>query len=132
MPTAFRSMVAVTSRARRQSDDGQLHRGAGHDPALRAVARTEHAGRQARNSHRQLVADTQFNTSTYAFQFINSTFGWPAIFTANLPSGGPAYPFATPGVQAKPDPDKNLSLLLGVFNGDPVGPDEGDPETRNR
>jgi porin len=35
-------------------------------------------------------------------------------------------------VRAKLDPDKNLSLLLGVFNGDPAGPGEGDPQTRNR
>jgi porin len=80
----------------------------------------------------QLAADTEFNTSNYAFQFINSTFGWPAIISANLPSGGPAYPFATPGVRARYDPDKNLSLLVAVFNGDPTGPGEGDPQTRNR
>jgi porin len=79
----------------------------------------------------QLVADTEFNTSRYAFQFINSTFGWPAIFAANLPSGGPAYPLATPGVRAKFEPDKTLSLLLAVFNGDPAGPGEGSPETRD-
>ena len=80
----------------------------------------------------QLAADTEFNISSYATQFINSTFGWPASMAANLPSGGPAYPFATPGVRAKLDPDKSLSLLLGVFNGDPAGPGEGDPQTRNR
>jgi porin len=80
----------------------------------------------------QLAADTEFNTSSYATQFINSTFGWPAIMAADLPSGGPAYPFATPGVRIKLDPDKNTSLLLGVFNGDPAGPGPGDPQTRNR
>jgi porin len=80
----------------------------------------------------QLAADTEFNMSSYAFQFINSTFGWPAIMEANLPSGGPAYPFATPGVRIKLDPDKNVSLLVGVFDGDPAGPGEGDPQTRNR
>jgi porin len=80
----------------------------------------------------QLAADTEFNTSSYATQFINSTFGWPAIMATDLPSGGPAYPFATPGVRVKYDPAKNLSLLLGVFNGDPAGPGEGDPQTRNR
>jgi porin len=80
----------------------------------------------------QLAADTEFNVSTYANQFINGTFGWPAIMDHNLPSGGPAYPFATPGVRVKLDPGKNASLLLGVFNGDPAGPGEGDPQTRNR
>ena len=80
----------------------------------------------------QLAADTEFNTSSYATQFINGTFGWPAILAANLPSGGPAYPFAAPGLRVKFDPDKKMSLLLGVFDGDPAGPGEGDPQTRNR
>jgi porin len=80
----------------------------------------------------QLAADTEFNTSNYAAQFINSTFGWPTIMAVDLPSGGPAYPFATPAVRIKYDPDKSTSLLLGVFNGDPAGPGLGDPQTRNR
>jgi porin len=80
----------------------------------------------------QLAADTEFSVSTYANQFINSTFGWPGIMELDLPSGGPAYPFATPGVRLKLDPGKNVSLLVGVFDGDPAGPGEGDPETRNR
>jgi porin len=80
----------------------------------------------------QLAADTEFNISTYATQFINSTFGWPTIFAYDLPSGGPAYPLATPGVRFKFDPDKSTSLLLGIFNGDPAGPGPGDPQTRDR
>ena len=80
----------------------------------------------------QQASDSEFLTSAYATQFINNTFGWPAITAANLPSGGPAYPFATPAVRAKLDPDKNTSLLLGLFNGDPAGPGPGDPEERNR
>ena len=38
---------------------------------------------------------------------------------------------ATPGVRLKLDPTKNLSFLLGVFNGDPAGPGSGDPQERN-
>ena len=79
----------------------------------------------------QLAADTEFNTSSYANQFINATFGWPAIMGTNIPSGGPSYPLATPGVRLKVDPNKNLSFLLGVFNGDPAGPGAGDPQERN-
>ena len=80
----------------------------------------------------QLAADTEFNTSTYANQFINATFGWPAIFSVDLPSGGPAYPFAALGVRVKFDPDKNVSVLASVLNGDPAGPGRGDPQMRNR
>ena len=109
-------------RARRQSDDGQLSRGPADDAALRAVAGAETVGDKVGVRFGQLAADTEFNTSSYAAQFINGTFGWPAIFSTNLPSGGPAYPFATPGVRIKLDPDKSTSLLLGVFNGDPAGP----------
>ena len=49
----------------------------------------------------QLAADTEFLVSQYATLFVNATFGWPAITAANLPSGGPAYPLATPAVRVK-------------------------------
>ena len=82
----------------------------------------------------QLAADVEFFTSGYASQFISAAFGTPPGFSANLPSGGPAYPFATPGVRLKLDPDKNTSLLAAIFNGDPAGPANGpgEPESRNR
>jgi porin len=80
----------------------------------------------------QLGADTEFITSTYAGLFINGTFGWPTITAVNLPSGGPAYPLATPGIRLKVEPTPQLAFLLGVFNGDPAGPGPGDPQERNR
>lgn len=80
----------------------------------------------------QLAVDTEFMTSTYAGLFVNNTFGWPAITSLDLPSGGPAYPFATPGVRVKLDPTPQHSLLLAVFNGDPAGPGPDDPQERNR
>ena len=80
----------------------------------------------------QLAADTEFVTSNYAGLFINGTFGWPTIHATNLPSGGPAYPLATPGVRIGLYPTDNLSFLVGVFNGDPAGPGTNDPQQRNR
>lgn len=80
----------------------------------------------------QLAADTEFAASNYAGLFINGTFGWPTIHAANLPSGGPAYPLATPGVRISYAPNDNLTLLAGIYNGDPSGPGAGDPQTRNR
>ncbi len=80
----------------------------------------------------QLAVDTEFFTSAYASQFINGTFGWPAITGANLPSGGPAYPFATPGARLKIEPNAKTSLLFAVTNGDPAGPGSNDPQVRNR
>ena len=49
----------------------------------------------------QIAADDEFITSQYASIFVNATFGWPDLTSANLPSGGPAYPLATPGVRVK-------------------------------
>ena len=45
----------------------------------------------------QLTADAEFFVSDYSKMFISSD--WPTITGANLPSGGPAYPLATPGVR---------------------------------
>ena len=78
------------------------------------------------------VAPTQeFFVSQYGSLFVNATFGWPAITSTNLPSGGPTYPLATPGIRLKVLPNDQLSILAAVFNGDPAGPGEGDPQRRN-
>ena len=43
----------------------------------------------------------------------------------NLPSGGPAYPLSTPGIRLKFDPNKQLTSLAALFNGDPgPGPED--------
>jgi porin len=84
----------------------------------------------------QLAADTEFLVSQYATLFVNATFGWPAITAADLPSGGPAYPLATPGIRLKVAPTDELSFLGAIFNGDPAGParpfDDPEPQRRNR
>lgn len=65
----------------------------------------------------QLAADTEFFVADYGKMFLSND--WPTITGANLPSGGPAYPLATPGVRWRLDPNKNWSALAAVFNGDP-------------
>ena len=67
----------------------------------------------------QIAADDEFFISDYAATFINGTFGWPALTAANLPSGGPGYPLATPGIRLQYDPIEDVSLLAAVFDGDP-------------
>jgi porin len=70
----------------------------------------------------QLSADTEFFISDLAALYIDGTFGWPAIMTADLPSGGgPNYPLATPGVRLKLTPNEQTTLLAALFNGDPSG-----------
>lgn len=66
-------------------------------------------------------SDSEFFISNTAQLFVNSTFGWPTIYGTNLPSGGPAYPFGTPGVRVKLKPMDNVTLLAGLYNGDPAG-----------
>jgi porin len=81
----------------------------------------------------QMAIDSEFLTSSYAGLFVNATFGWPAITAAALPSGGPAYPLASPGLRIKINPpNTNLTLLLAVFDGDPAGPGDEDPQRLNR
>lgn len=79
----------------------------------------------------QLAADQEFMVSTYAALFLNHTFGWSTLPSADLPSGGPAYPLATPGVRVRVTPREDLALLAGVFNGDPAGPGRGLPQERD-
>lgn len=70
----------------------------------------------------QLAADNQFFISEFGNTlYINSTFGWPTIFEEDLPSTGPNYPLATPGVRLKVTPNDRLALLAGLYDGDPAG-----------
>jgi porin len=81
----------------------------------------------------QLAADDEFLTSETAGGLINGTFGWANIAAANLPSGGPAYPLATPGVRLKVKASDQLTVLAAIFSGDPAGPNcTNDPQICNR
>ena len=64
----------------------------------------------------QLAADAEFFISDYST--FSMTSDWPSITAQNLPSGGPAYPLATPGIRLKYEQDKKFTLLLALFNGD--------------
>jgi len=73
----------------------------------------------------QLAADGEFFASDTGKPFLSND--WPTITGANLPSGGPAYPLATPGLRLRYDATPGLSALVAVFNGDP-----GDQRVANR
>lgn len=79
----------------------------------------------------QIAADDEFFVSQYATLFVNSAFGWPSILGINLPSGGPAYPLATPGVRVRAALSPALTLSGAVFNGDPAPAGNGDPQARD-
>ena len=79
----------------------------------------------------QIALDDEFYISQYSANFINSTFGCPDILSTDLPSGGPCYPFAVPGVRLRGAPATGLTLSVVVFNGNPAPPGPGDPQVRN-
>ena len=74
----------------------------------------------------QLAADDEFLISPTASNLINGTFGWAGIMAADMPSGGPAYPLATPGARLAVKPTDQLTVLASVFSGDPAGKDCND------
>jgi porin len=76
----------------------------------------------------------EFYTSTYAAYMVNSAFGWPAIYAANLPSGGGGYPLSNMGTRLKVKPTEELSLMAAVFSGNVApGTNVGnDAQKRNR
>ncbi|ADG17686.1 Carbohydrate-selective porin OprB [Paraburkholderia atlantica] len=69
----------------------------------------------------QQSLDQEFITSTYAALFLNTMFGWPALPSYDLPSGGPAYPLAGLGVRVRGQLTPSLTALAGVYSGDPLG-----------
>ncbi len=80
----------------------------------------------------QLAADQEFLLSQYSGGFLNSTsFGWPELPSADVPAGGPIYPLATPGVRARWFATGALTLLGGLYDGNPAGPGAGDPQARD-
>jgi porin len=79
----------------------------------------------------QIALDDEFYISQYAVPFINSTFGYPDLLTADLPGSGPGYPFAVPGVRLRVAPTTRLTFSSAVFNGNPAPPGPGNPQIRN-
>jgi porin len=79
----------------------------------------------------QIALDDEFYISQYSANFINSTFGCPDLLAVDLPSGGPCYPFAAPGIRLRVAPTSSLTLSTAVFNGNPAPPGPGDPQVRN-
>jgi porin len=79
----------------------------------------------------QQAADQEFIVSATSKLFVNSTFGFPALASTNLPSGGPAYPLGTPAARLRLEPSDEIVLLAGVFNCDPAGPGAGLAQVRD-
>src|SRR5271155_5518716 len=79
----------------------------------------------------QIALDDEFYISQYSAGFVNSTFGCPDILSTDLPSGGPCYPFATPGARFRVAPTSDLTLSAAFFTGNPAPSGPGNPQVRN-
>ena len=79
----------------------------------------------------QIALDDEFYISQYSAIFVSSTFGCPDILSTDLPSGGPCYPFAVPGVRVRAAPTTGLTFSAAAFNGNPAPSGPGDPQIRN-
>src|SRR5471030_3015507 len=79
----------------------------------------------------QQSLDQEFMISQYATPFMNATFGWPVLPSVDLPSGGPAYPLSSLGVRVRAKPADAVTVLAGVFDGNPAGSNTGDPQKQN-
>jgi len=79
----------------------------------------------------QFTAAQEFMVSDNADLFVNSTFGWPLLASADLPSGGPNYPEATPGARLQIAVADHLTFRAAIFDGNPAGPGTGNPVFRD-
>jgi porin len=68
----------------------------------------------------QQSVDQEFIFSPNGAYFVNTMFGWPLVPSVNLPSGGPAYPLSDLGIRLRYRPINPLTILAGVFNGNPA------------
>jgi porin len=76
-------------------------------------------------------ANDEMMVTQYGVVFLNSSFGFPGLPAADLPSGGPNYPMATPFVRAAFHATDQITVVGAVFNGDPAPPGTGDPQERD-
>lgn len=79
----------------------------------------------------QQSLDQEFMVSQYAGAFVGTTFGWPAVPSADLPAGGPAYPLSSPGARLRLRVGESVTLLAGMFAGDPANTSTQDPQKAN-
>ena len=84
------------------------------------------AARTSRSASRAPTSNSSPpNTRTFSSTPASDGRRFPA---ADLPSGGPAYPLATPGVRLRTRPTEAITTLVGVFSGSPAGLRPGDPQ----
>jgi porin len=79
----------------------------------------------------QQSVDQEFIFSPNGAYFVNTMFGWPLVPSVDLPGGGPAYPLSDLGVRLRYRPVNPVTILAGVFNGNPAPVNFGDPQQKD-
>ena len=80
----------------------------------------------------QQSIDQEFMVSQYAGAFMGTMFGWPAVPSYDMQSGGPAYPLSGLGARVRTSLGHATTLLAGVYAGDPANaPGAPDPQKVN-
>ena len=77
-------------------------------------------------------ANDEMMTSAHSALYLNSSFGFPGLLAADLPSGGPNYPLATPFARVRWRANDQWSVTGAVYSGDPAPQGPGDPQIRDR
>jgi len=76
-------------------------------------------------------ANDEMMITQYGALFLNTSFGFPGLPAADLPSGGPNYPMATPFARVRYQATDRMTLMAAIYNGDPAPPGTGDPQLRD-
>ena len=76
-------------------------------------------------------ANDEMMITQYGALFLNSSFGFPGLPAADLPSAGPNYPMATPFARVRYQATDQITLTGAIYNGDPAPPGTGDPQLRD-
>ena len=79
----------------------------------------------------QQSLDNEFMVSPNSLNFINTMMGWPMLPSADMPSGGPAYPMASLGVRVRYHLTPAITVLGGAFTANPGGDHAVDAEASN-
>jgi porin len=79
----------------------------------------------------QQSLDQEFMVNQYAGAFIGTMFGWAELPSTDLPAGGSVYPLSGIGARLRLHLSESLTLLTGIFAGDPANTTTQDPQIAN-
>lgn len=70
----------------------------------------------------QFGLDENFDQNPAGATLLDGNYTYRNIMAINLPGGGPAYPFESPGAMLAVQATRKVRLRIGLFSGSPAGP----------